>query len=92
MLFETAQQLKLPSAPPKPIIVYESDTRPQPRLDRDIGGVNLHSHPFSSSVMHQHVLLLTLQMKKKRTFSQTFCCCYELHDYILIVCRVWLLQ
>merc|ERR1711865_558407 len=29
-----AQRLKLPSAPPQPIVVLEDDTRPQPRLDR----------------------------------------------------------
>lgn len=31
------QKLKLPSAPPRPIIVMNSVDRPQPRLDRDIG-------------------------------------------------------
>jgi len=31
------QELKLPSAPPRPIQVLEEDNRPQPRLDRDLG-------------------------------------------------------
>lgn len=32
-----SQKLKLPSAPPQPIIYLEEDDRPQPRLDRDAG-------------------------------------------------------
>jgi aspartate-semialdehyde dehydrogenase len=32
-----AQTLKLPSAPPAPIVVLEGVARPQPRLDRDVG-------------------------------------------------------
>lgn len=31
-----AQELKLPSAPPRPIVVLEEENRPQPRLDRDM--------------------------------------------------------
>ncbi|MBU1627107.1 aspartate-semialdehyde dehydrogenase, partial [bacterium] len=31
-------RLNLPSLPPKPLIYLDSDTRPQPRLDRDLGG------------------------------------------------------
>jgi aspartate-semialdehyde dehydrogenase len=31
------QELKLPMAPPEPIIVREEDNRPQPRLDRGAG-------------------------------------------------------
>jgi len=33
------QELKLPSAPEKPIIVLKQTNRPQPRLDRDAGSV-----------------------------------------------------
>merc|ERR1719347_1431836 len=35
-----AQELKLPSAPPEPIVVFSEDepTRPQPKLDRDMDG------------------------------------------------------
>jgi aspartate-semialdehyde dehydrogenase len=32
------QELRLPSAPVPPIVVTESETRPQPRLDADLGG------------------------------------------------------
>jgi len=32
------QELKLPSAPTAPIVVRREVDRPQPRLDRDIGG------------------------------------------------------
>lgn len=33
-----AQDLKLPSAPPSPVVVLEEENRPQPRLDRDLDG------------------------------------------------------
>ena len=32
------QGLRLPSAGPVPIVVRHEDDRPQPRLDRDVGG------------------------------------------------------
>ena len=32
------QELKLPSAPERPIIYMNSQDRPQPRFDRDLGG------------------------------------------------------
>jgi aspartate-semialdehyde dehydrogenase len=32
-----AQELKLPSAPAKPIVVLDAEDRPQPRLDRNRG-------------------------------------------------------
>jgi aspartate-semialdehyde dehydrogenase len=32
------QQLKLPSAPERPVVYLESSDRPQPRLDVDLGG------------------------------------------------------
>lgn len=39
-----AHDLSLPSAPLLPLIVFDSDTRPQPRLDRDL------NHGYSVSV------------------------------------------